>query len=85
MKDNPNLGKNGKVIYIPGLYYESVDVLRNEVCRIVILQCGIENVTARHNAVTGQVKFEWTMGILKFLSFDKYFFNQLGLIRSRWR
>ena len=23
MKDNPDLGKNGKVIYIPGLYYET--------------------------------------------------------------
>ena len=80
MKDNPDLGKNGKVIYIPGLYYESVEVLLNEVCRIVMAQCVIENVTARHNAVTGQVKFEWNKGTLKFISFDKYFFNQMGMI-----
>ena len=80
MKDNPDLGKNGKAIYIPGLYYESMEVLLNEVCRIVMAHCGIDNVTARHNVVTGQVKFEWKNGTLKFLSFDKYFFNQLGMI-----
>ena len=49
MKDNPDLGKNGKVIYIPGLYYESMEVLLNEVCRIVMTQCGIDNVTARQH------------------------------------
>ena len=27
MKDNPDLGKNVKLIYIPGLYYESMEVL----------------------------------------------------------
>ena len=36
MKDNPDLGKNDKVIYIPGLYYESMEVLLYEVCRIVM-------------------------------------------------
>ena len=38
MKDNTDLGKNGKVIYIPRLYYESMEVLLYEVCRIVMAQ-----------------------------------------------
>ena len=80
LKDNPDLVTNGKVIYIPGLYYETMEVLLSEVCRIVMAQCGIENVTARHNSVTWQVKFEWNKGTLRFISFDKYFFNQLGMI-----
>ena len=70
MKDNRDSGMNGKVQYIPGLFYESMEVLLNEVCRIVIYQCGIHNVSARHNIVTGQIIFEWKMGTLKFLSFD---------------
>ena len=38
MKDHPDLGKIGKVIYIPGLYCESIEVFLNEVSRIVITQ-----------------------------------------------
>ena len=33
--------------------------------------------------MTGQVKFDWKHGTLKFLSFDKYFFNQLGMITQQ--
>ena len=66
MKDNPNLGKNGKVIYIPGLYYKTVEVLLNEVCRIVRAQCAIENVTYASNTLTGKAGFEWKKGTLKF-------------------
>ena len=83
MKDNPDLGKNGKVIYIPGLYYETMEVLLFEVCRIIIAQCGIEKVTYTNNIVTGNVSFEWKKGTLKFLSFDKYFFTQLGMITQQ--
>ena len=73
MKDNSDLGKNGKVIYIPGLYYETMEVLLFHVCRIVKAQCGIEDVTYITNVVTGKVSFEWKKGTLKFLSFNKYF------------
>ena len=82
MKDNSDLGTNGKVVYIPGLYYETMEVLLEEVCRIVMADCALENVTYTNNIVTARVSFEWKKGTLKFLSFDKYFFNQLGLIRQ---
>ena len=62
MKDNPDLGKNGKVIYIPGLYYETMEVLLFHVCRIVKAQCGIEDVTYTNNILTGKVSFEWKKG-----------------------
>ena len=80
LNDNPDLGKNGKVDYIPGLYYESMEVLLSEVLRIVMAQCGIENVTYRYNNVTGQVRFELDKGTLKFVSFDKYLFTEICLI-----
>ena len=76
MKDNPDLGKNGKVVYIPGLYYESMEVLLYDVCRIVMALSGIGNVTCRHNNVTGRVSFEWAKG-------DHQFFNQLGMITEQ--
>ena len=71
------------MIFIRGLYYESKEVFLNELCRIVMVQCGIDNVTARHNIVTGQVKFESKNGTIKFLSFEKYFFNQQGMITQQ--
>ena len=40
-------------------------------------------MTYTNNIVTGQVKFDWKHGTLKFLSFDKYFFNQLGMITQQ--
>ena len=83
MKDNLELGRNEKVIYIPGLYYESMEVILSEVCRIVKAQCGIEDVTYTNNGVTDKVSFEWKKWTLKFLSFDKYFFDQLGMITQQ--
>ena len=83
MNDNPDLGKNGKVIYIPGLYYESIEVLLDEFCRIVMTQCGIENVTYTNNILTGKESFQWKNGTLKFRSFDNYFCTQLGMITQQ--
>ena len=57
-----------------------MEILLSEVCRIVKAQCGIEEVTYANNVVTGKVSFEWKKGTLWFLSFDKYFFDQLGMI-----
>ena len=34
MKDNPDLEQNGKLIYIPGLYFESMEVLLYEVAEL---------------------------------------------------
>ena len=76
MKDNPDLGKNRKVVYIPGLYSETMEVLLYDVCRIVIALCRIENVTYRHNNVTGRVSFESAKG-------GHQFFNQLGMITQQ--
>ena len=83
MKYNLHLGKNGKVIYIPGLFYESTEVLISEVCRICNTQCGIEDVTYANNVVTGKVSFERKKGTLKFLSFDRYFFDQMGMMTQQ--
>ena len=33
--------------------------------------------------MTGKVSFEWKKGTLRFLSFDKYFFDQLGMITQQ--
>ena len=83
MNDKSWLGTVGKLIYIPALYYETVEVLLYEICRIVMAQCGIENVSYTDNNLTGRISFEWQKGTLNFLSFDKYLFNQLGLITQQ--
>ena len=79
LKDKPEFGKVGKLIYIPALYCSSVEVLLVEVCRIVMAQCNIENVSYTINDQSGRISFEWKKATLLFLSLEKYFFNQLGL------
>ena len=79
MKDRPNLGKVGQVIHIKPLYYPTLDDLLEEVCRQVMLKCAIEGLSITHNPLTGRISFEWKHGTLNFLSFDKYFFSQIGL------
>ena len=48
LKAKPEIGRNGKVIYIPSLYYESVEVLLYVICRIFMALCGIEGVSYSH-------------------------------------
>ena len=79
MKDRPKLGKIGQVIHIKALYYPSLDDLLEEVSKQDILKCSIVGVSFTHNSLTGRISFEWKHGTLNFLSFDKYFFDQLGL------
>ena len=79
MKDRPNLGKVGQVIHNKPLYYPTLDYLLEEVCKQVLLKCSIDDVSFTLNPLTGRISFEWKHGILNFLSFHKYFFDQLGL------
>ena len=79
MKVRTNVAKFGQVIQIKSHYYPTLDDLLEEVCKQVILKCSIEGVSYTHNPLTGRISFEWKHGTLNFLSFDKYFFDQLGL------
>ena len=67
------------MIHIKPLYYPTLDDLLVEVCNQVMLKCAMEGVSFNDNSLTGRISFEWKHGTLKFLSFDKYFVNQLGL------
>ena len=79
MKDRPNLGKVGQVIHIKPLYYPTLDDLLEEVCNQIMSMWEIECVSFTHNPLTRRISLEWRHGTLNFLSFDKYFFDHLGL------
>lgn len=46
-------------------------------------QSGIENVPNTNININWRIRFEWKKRTLNFLSFDNYFFNQLGQITQR--
>ena len=79
MKDRPSLAKVGKVIHIKSLYYPTLDDLLEEVCNQGMSKCENQGVSFAHNPLRGRISFEWKHDTLNFLSFDKYFFDQLGL------
>ena len=78
MNDKPELTTVDKVINISAIYYPYLDDLL-ELCNQVMIQCLITDVSYTHNNLTGLISFIWKNGTLNFLSFDKYFFKQLGL------
>ena len=79
MKDRPQLWEIGKLIYIPGIYYESMDGFLQNFCRIVMDHCDSEGLTYTYHELTGRVTFKWVKRSLTWRSFEKSFFDLFGL------
>ena len=79
IKDHAKVGNVAQVIQIKPLYYPTLDELVEEACNQVMCKCHFENVSFNDNPLPGRIGFEWRNATLNLLSFDKYFFIQLGL------
>ena len=70
MKDIPQLGKVGHLIYFAALDSELKHVLLHDLSITVMVQCYIENLTFTYAIHTVRITFNLAKGTLKFLSFE---------------